>query len=290
MNINNSDSDETIFLNEIVIDYLNDDSNCLELTNENMGKDIKDDSIDRVEFRSRILHSSKINDNCYRILVKSFRKIFRIIKFDKIDQKKLNILLDLNVIDLTHHNIDGIREEFPNRLLELIIGKQNKLQSLELTHVNFTEKEFIEILNSKKIELNNKIYIIDYVNTEKIIDSENFLNSVFEVYVDNNYSGKIDLTLYKSFYKRLSNKIYLQEKIKLLANQINNLEEEVILYCLKYLSGDYFKLTISKKKPSFEKNENNLKLLQKLESLNIIYPIKDKYLNKESEKILVVVK
>jgi len=246
--------------------------------------------VHRVEFRSRILHSSKINDNCYRILVKSFGKIFRIIKFDKIDQKKLNILLDLNVIDLTHHNIDGIREEFPNRLLELIIGKQNKLQSLELTHVNFTEKEFIEILNSKKIELNNKIYIIDYVNTEKIIDSENFLNSVFEVYVDNNYSGKIDLTLYKSFYKRLSNKIYLQEKIKLLANQINNLEEEVILYCLKYLSGDYFKLTISKKKPSFEKNENNLKLLQKLESLNIIYPIKEKYLNKESEKILVVVK
>jgi hypothetical protein len=274
--------------------YLNTQSNYLSLsqTKLNSLEDVEIDIKDNLVLG--IIHCKSIADEALLYLANSIEIKSAILDFENLSESKTRILIENNQILFNGVNYKGIREDHKS-LLIIFLEKYVKEFLDEVTPKN-TDKDtsnsfvldnydVIAFLNSRIIIDGQKIQLIKYVDMDLMCNDKDIADLLVK-YVLVGEAFEISKVLLKSLLGHISEH---NNKISLLINQMDNLDERQIYECLDVIGGQFAKVGKPNEKLRFDDTSINTEIFdilkQKLEnSIKVIKKSEIIYVNSKSDE------
>lgn len=247
-------------------------------------------------FTEAVITCSETNASKYEMILASLKPCYDNFPFTDIEDSKLFILIKLDVIRMTSENLTVMRDNYPEQLISFI-KKDIELYSNEIiTKENFVFSEMLEVLDldisedykikllqlaEESISVQHKNYsdtVIRYILEHNLDegdipyllktypDKPNTIKAVIENIAAENISIILDEQffipfelLYELFVK---DELSISEERDLLVFYLPNMDEYQAKKCFQALKmNDYIRL-LERKRPTFEINDINRKLLK----------------------------
>lgn len=251
-----------------------------------------------------IVKCNKINDDKYLELLKKFNRYYEVFGILNIDKNKISILIELQIIRMNADTLTFMRNNYEDNLMEYIITNIDKYLNKALSEDNFEYDEMLKVID-ENIDEDKKIELISFTDkpisiskrsysnkTKKYILENNFdesdLEYLINIFIDEDEALKeitrkiiaknIETVIeaeYSVGYELLAEliddeKINEDNKQNLIAISIKNLKNSEIYKCFEKLNMiDYMSL-FNRKKPKFEVDDSNERLLKALMDKGII--------------------
>lgn len=276
-------------LNESVITYINRCTIDLDFSKTEYDEDTKGKLFDSV------VVCESIENSKYEQILVSLDFCYDDFSITKIPNDKINILIRTNIIRMTAHNLEFIRENYPDQNYNFIF--KNIEQYVDIMNDDlFSQDELLKILtwnisDELKIKLlefsNDEISVVGkdyssaiclYILKNNLMESDLMvLFSSFENWVDSIQIKIFDYAVQyiesvidnpKSVSEKLKNDLIRSDrlsrdlKVDLLISMMPDLDESLIKEILTLLDlTDYLKIFDTRSRPKFEINDENEKLL-----------------------------
>lgn len=276
-------------LNESVIAYINRCNIDLDFSKVEYDEDTKGKLFDSV------VVCESIENSKYEQILVSLDFCYDDFSITKIPNDKINILIRTNIIRMTAHNLEFIRENYPDQNYNFIF--KNIEQYVDIMNDDlFSQDELLKILtwnisDELKIKLlefsNDEISVVGkdyssaiclYILKNNLMESDLMvLFSSFENWVDSIQIKIFDYAVQyiesvidnpKSVSEKLKNDLIRSDrlnrdlKVDLLISMMPDLDESLIKEILTLLDlTDYLKIFDTRSRPKFEINDENEKLL-----------------------------
>ena len=276
-------------LNESVITYINRCTIDLDFSKTEYDEDTKGKLFDSV------VVCESIENSKYEQILVSLDFCYDDFSITKIPNDKINILIHTNIIRMTAHNLEFIRENYPDQNYNFIF--KNIEQYVDIMNDDlFSQDELLKILtwnisDELKIKLlefsNDEISVVGkdyssaiclYILKNNLMESDLMvLFSSFENWVDSIQIKIFDYAVQyiesvidnpKSVSEKLKNDLIRSDrlsrdlKVDLLISMMPDLDESLIKEILTLLDlTDYLKIFDTRSRPKFEINDENEKLL-----------------------------
>lgn len=249
----------------VLINYLNEKEVYNLLAQEVMPKD---GDFDYLEFRTQLFLCNEISDESYIKLLENSKYTRSDLKFEDLNPVKVDYLVN-NILLLTEKNYDRLREFFPNNHIRLLEKNFSKFL-LEEDEYKFRIKseEANLLLISRNVTAENKIKFISKIKDEIIKGSEDVSKSISVLLVEKNIKVDFDDDVFENIFQSSASHI---DKIKLLNIYNGDLNNMQITNFVDSLGGEYSRLFIKKKKPTFFVNDYNRLLLGNLKKRGLIH-------------------
>jgi len=290
-------------LNESVIAYINRCNIDLDFSKVEYDEDTKD------KLFGCVIVCESIENSKYEQILVSLDFYYDDFSITKIPNDKINILIRTNIIRMTAHNLEFIRENYPDQNYNFIF--KNIEQYVDIMNDDlFSQDELLEILtwnisDELKIKLlefsNEEISVVGkdystavclYILKNNLMESDLMvLFSSFENWIDSIQIKIFDYAIQyieividnpKSVSKKLKNdllrsdRIDRNSKIALLIAMMPNLDESFIKEILTLFDlTNYLKIFDTRSRPKFEINDENEKLLTAFKENNLIASYED---------------
>lgn len=109
-------------------------------------------------FRATVKCNALKNDK-YKAILCSLQRHFTSFSFENIDDDKVEILIDLQIIRMTLENLTFMREHYPNHVLSFIIKNQKAYIENTIDKNSFIQAETLNVLSSS-VESSYKIELL----------------------------------------------------------------------------------------------------------------------------------
>lgn len=290
-------------LNESVISYINRCNIDLDFSKTAYDEDTKGKL-----FYCVIVCDSVENSKYEQILV-SLDFYYDDFSITKIPNDKINILIRTNIIRMTAHNLEFIRENYPDQNYNFIF--KNIEQYVDIMNDDlFSQDELLEIL-TWNIRDELKIKLLEFSNEEISVVGKDYSTAVCLYILKNNLMESDLMVLFSSFEnwidsiqikifdyavqyieividnpksvsEKLKNDLIRSDrlnrdlKVDLLISMMPDLDESLIKEILTLLDlSDYLKIFDIRSRPRFEINDENEKLLTAFKENNLIASYED---------------
>lgn len=249
-------------IDAVLINYLNEQEVYNLLSQEVMPKE---GDFDYFKFRTELLLCNEISDQSYTKLLENSKYTRFDLNFENLNPTKVDYLVN-NILSLSEKNYDSLREFFPNKHIRLL--EKNFLKFLqEEDKYTIKREEVYLLLISKNITSENKIKFIPKVKNEIIINSKDVSRAISVLLLEKNIKLDFDNDVFENIFQ---SSISTEDKIKLLNIFNNDLDNTQITDLVQSLGGEYSRLFIKKKQPTFFVNDCNEMLLFNLEKRGLI--------------------
>lgn len=262
-------------LTKSIIEYLNNIENATILSKARIDsiyiKNEKD--IDK-ELLKSILESNDITDESYGLLIKLIGFRFEHLNICEVGENKIDLILKHNKIAFNRDNIENLISCSISKHIILIENYFDEfIETFDELSDLFEEKDFIKLLGSSNLNIEEKFTLIALLNIESFEINEEVSSLLFQIYME-----KKEAISYLLLDKIISN-LPQSDKLKILVEQLeyNNFEFNEISNLLEKLSYPYNKLCL--KVGSYEKipnTGNNLRLVHFLRQKRCISSFSEK--------------
>jgi hypothetical protein len=247
-------------------------------------------------FFAAVVQCNTLDDQKYKKILKSFKRVYPKFLFTDISSKKIEILIEMNIIQMTSENLVFIRANYPDIVIGFILSDQIEYTNI-LTQEIFERNELENLLIMQEFDNENKIKILEqFIDDEVSIKDKHYSNAVRLHLLQNNFNDNdIDFlidnfdkevdVIQKEISKRCREKIsnlikiktkfslnlllsllldtQIQEdhKYQLLINHLPNLKTDQAKKCFETMGKEYWASLFDGKKTRIEKNETTEQLL-----------------------------
>ena len=257
----------------ILVNFLNKEENYIRLSNEDIGREyeiessyiecickiiLTNDDINKKSFE-HLLDNTKYICDIYLGKNKSFEEFVEY-NLNIINYKKVKIIIDKNIIKLNIENYKTLKAKPGDEHIHLIENNidvyLNNINKYDLS-INNT----IELLESSKIDNDHKSLIINNLDVEDklLIADDSDIDRLVKYLLNYKYKLKYEILNYV-----INSDISIENKVFILSNQIEHLDEDYIDDLLRKL-GDNYKYIVDKGRlPILYNNYANIKLVNAL--------------------------
>lgn len=290
-------------LNESVITYINRCTIDLDFSKTEYDEDTKGKLFDSV------IVCESIENSKYEQILVSLNFCYDDFSITKIPNDKINILIRTNIIRMTAHNLEFIRENYPDQNYNFIF--KNIEQYVDIMNDDlFSQDELLEIL-TWNISDELKIKLLEFSNDEISVVGKDYSSAICLYILKNNFMetdlmdlfssyeewiDSIQIKIFdyavqyiesvidnpKSVSEKLKNDLIRSDrlnrdlKVDLLISMMPDLDESLIKEILTLLDlTDYLKIFDTRSRPKFEINDENEKLLTAFKENNLIVSYED---------------
>lgn len=251
-------------IDDIIINYLNKEESYVLLGEEKL--DTLSDVDEKIisDFSKKLILCDSIKEDAFNKLIKSItNQYYSFEGLKNLSENKVNMLIDDKIIGLSLQNYILLKENFKNKHIKLLVNNID-------FYISEYEKYALEVgeieqLLLAKIGGKNKIFIIEHINTKKIIENENLINAIIK------YTLEYDITLNIQVLEScLESNLNTETKVILLNSQINNLDKNITFKLLNIIGGKYSEITQYGSSPILENTNTNKELIRLLNDKNYI--------------------
>lgn len=290
-------------LNKSVIAYINRCNIDLDFSKTEYDEDTRGKLFDCV------IVCNSIENSKYEQILVSLDFCYDDFSITKIPNDKINILICTNIIRMTAHNLEFIRENYPDQNYNFIF--KNIEQYVDTMNDDlFSQDELLEIL-TWNISDELKIKLLEFSNDEISIVRKDYSTAVCLYILKNNLMESDLMVLFSSFEnwgvsiqikifdyavqyiesviddpkavsEKLKNDLIRSDrlnrdlKVDLLISMMPDLDESLIKEILTLLDlTDYLKIFDTRSRPKFEINDENEKLLTAFKDNKLIASYED---------------
>lgn len=272
-------------VDESLISFLNSEKEYIELSKEDIKSlDFAEEA--KNEFIIDLILTHEITNEAYSFLIENIEDSYDNLEIEKIDEKKVKMLVEKGIIALTKENFELLRIKTAGKQIPLIIlNFEEYIQQRDQEEIDYElkEKEYESLLNSN-LSVENKIKLIYEINEKEINQKNNLGNLIGEILKER----KLNVS-YLYFRNLLQNVKSLETKIKLcnlyfdlFCKEVAFIEE--VLTILEEPFADI--IEVGKSKPPINNTEENLKFIENLKKAKYImnYSTNDKKITKIRKK------
>lgn len=214
------------------------------------------------EFETYLLETNDVTDEAYEKIVESIIERHFELTMNNLSAKKVNALLNYNILYLTPQNFNALNE-LKTRIILIEKNINFFIENYEKFPIDTTEA--IALLESQSITDEHKSKIIQIFDVNTLDESEKLAKLFYKIW--KNKHEKLELLVLNALIDNLGiNNHNLELQINLLNSQIPFLSKDEIMSILQYLKGDYANI-ISSKGSDLPINYYNDKLLSNLKEL-----------------------
>lgn len=290
-------------LNESVIAYINRCNIDLDFSKVEYDEDTKD------KLFGCVIVCESIENSKYEQILVSLNFCYDDFSITKIPNDKINILIRTNIIRMTAHNLEFIRENYPDQNYNFIF--KNIEQYVDIMNDDlFSQDELLEIL-TWNISDELKIKLLEFSNDEISVVGKDYSSAICLYILKNNFMetdlmdlfssyeewiDSIQIKIFdyavqyiesvidnpKSVSEKLKNDLIRSDrlnrdlKVDLLISMMPDLDESLIKEILTLLDlTDYLKIFDTRSRPKFEINDENEKLLTAFKENKLIASYKN---------------
>lgn len=248
-----------------IIDFYNEENNYLELNKKSMtlAGEYSEDFYKSIS--KSILLSEEIKIEAYRKLINSTGYVYSSLNFNSLSEDKVEALINKPILSLSEDNFTKLKNNFPNKHIDLIEKYQNKFIE-DITPFNIDNGDLAMIIESNKISDSIKLKLLDEITPESLSNNLKLSIAVLDFILKNkNLKLSIDkitnIISHKISTTSRVNLLILYGKEKLSKNELIN------LLTLLPIS---FKKIATKSQTTIPKNESNRKLIEVLQYKGIV--------------------
>lgn len=256
---------------EMLIDYIN-DTNSQKVLSKHLLRDQYEEYSENsiVNFISRLIINDNIKEITIERLVGSLVK-FSLISFSNVSIERAKLLISSEIVSFSENMFSEIKRCYPELIVDYIEVNIkdyiNESESYTLERI-----EFLTILNSEKLDYEDKIRLIDIIK-EKVGIDEDIIEHFYNIISNCMNEKSIDSHLIANI---IESGIDKAKKIKLLSNQVQYLSNDESKVLVKSIDSEYAEL-IDKNKGSCNINREKYtkELLSALKNKDIIGSFND---------------
>jgi len=258
---------------DVLIDFFNNPLNYEVLCETDLQSDNSRDTDFIKMISGKLLKCKRLDLEAYKHLLDSLPYTYSKIDYDQLNDEMLGALLDKKVLSLSADNFKGLKNKGINFSTRLIEIHQTKFVET-FTELPLEEKDWINILKSSLITVQNKLAVIEKIDDSIIINSASIANLVGSIWtVDSRVLFRYEVleTIFKS-------NTSVEKRIALLNVHFPNLDNAQIQALTEKLGEDYTKLFMKQHKPVFSYKAFNIDLFNQLQERGLIirYEVEDK--------------
>lgn len=262
-------------LDEILINYLNQENNYKQLSKQTIKEELKELSEEVVKsFSLKIIYCNELQYNGYIKLIESVpMKKWSSITFEKLDNDKVGWMVNTGFLSLSISNFNKLKDNFPNEHINLIEKQQEKLFSV-WDEISLSEEDVLLLLKSSVIINSNKLEIIKRVDDNYIVGNNSIAKYSCDILAISAFI-ELNLDVLESLIASSSSE---ENKIRLLNKHVAELANSQFQTLVEMLGGDYIDLFKKQHKPKFPSTEYNRTLFDNLIKRRLIIkyePYKD---------------
>lgn len=242
--------------------------NKKEIYNELSKFKIQDESLEcddyLVEFSRQIILNETLTETCFRELAKSipYRKIP--IALEKVNPKRIDIIIEHGIIGLTESNYNILKEHFEGKHL-LLLEKNIDEYMENYAKYNLVSKDIITLLDDS-VDKDKKLFIINNMDINLLDNNSELIHSIVG-FIINNEPLELQSNLLSKFLT-----INIEDKIKvdILLSQIDFIDEEKTFNLLNSISSEFNNLAQTNAEVTISYSEYNKNLVKKLKTKGYI--------------------
>lgn len=252
-------------LEENIINYLNNFENIEELAKSKIFSSISADDIDKHKFIRDLILNNEITDKTYIYLCKSVKHIYNKLEINKIDESKINKLIEDKIITLSAENFDLLKENSENgKILLIELNFKDYLSKKE--NIELEIEDYEKLLKSSKLTVENKIDLISEIDEDSLTDENNLSEIIAELLAK---FKKIKIE-YSFLYKLLQYNTRTETKLILFIKYFDLFSEktEEIDEMITLVGHPYSDIPLKWKEIQIDKLQVNFEFLNKLNSVD----------------------
>lgn len=257
-------------LNELLIEFLNEKESYIELSNSHISNEIEDDTL-KDEFCQKIIYCNNLSESAYENLIQSIGK-YAYLPLSGIDEIKVDHLINHRIFSFTTENFNELKEHHENKLVDFVMVNQGMPDFIGvLIALEISDDLWIDILKAQKLDPSIMRDIISNMDESIILNVSDVAEFVFDVW---DKSNPIQFS-FNEVKTLISIRGDLDKNIAIIISNIDRFEDQEVRTLMMKLGGSYSRLMKAFAKPRFENNEENLTLMSKLKSRNLISSYKE---------------
>lgn len=254
-------------IDDLLISYLNQETNYIELAETDLNKENKSAS----KITKAIIINENISDDSFEYLLPCLPYAYSKLDFENLSGKKVDLMIKNGYLLLSVERFDFLKKNFPERHINLL---KRYAQTFIVTQVEYSlDKNDVQaLLTSSEFNPLQKLSIIQNTDSKLIIEDRELSNSICNILALDHYI-ELDFDLLKSLiqYGR-----QIDNKLKLFILQFNTLTKAQITELLGVLGEPYSIIAIKGRNPSLPKNPLSLQFIKKLKEKECISSFKEK--------------
>jgi hypothetical protein len=271
-------------LDEIVIDFLNIDSNYNTLSNITFKQDNEKDAKFLTLFAVKLIFCNDLNLESYSNLLKQVTYFWNDINFENLDFEKVECMINQKkVLNFSLTNFDRLKEKFPDLHITFVEKNQDDFLK-KITDYSLDEGDILMLLKSTKILEKNKIQIIEKIEDDIIIGNEKIGIIICNLLAISNYIP-LEYNVLESLFTHSDS---IENRIQLLNKHLDKISNTEIQNLIELLGPNYKEIFKKQFKPKFNNTPFHEELFEKLKSKNLI--LKKELDKKDKNKIKVFAK
>lgn len=156
------------------------------------------------DFFESLICNNDLDDDKYTTLLSEFGASYSKFNYENLDDNKVNILIDLEIIEMNHYNLDFVRKTYASCVMHFILSNIDEYaqETINQDEDNFMLSELIDLLG-KDIVDENILRLLSYTTEPISIDGISVSDAVKNHIIENNYN-RDDLPSLVSSYEKES--------------------------------------------------------------------------------------
>lgn len=257
-------------IDEILIDFLNDEMNSQELSNNKMDSVFDDDNKDYLEgFYLKLISKPELNDESFKYLTESAPKGLHE-KFE-IDQElfnanKVKSLISSGILSISEKNYFRVKEYF-SPLHIMLIEKYQIDFFKNIDNYELSQSDKLTLLGSSIIDNENKKVLTEKLKESILTQSSELDNLVCHVFAESLFVPELD---FEEIEKLVKNSKSIKDAVTLIFKKSKILNNSQLQTLVESINYEYKKIFVKFKKPTFKYVDYNYNLFKELEKRNLI--------------------
>ncbi|WP_026764597.1 hypothetical protein [Sediminibacterium salmoneum] len=257
--------EENAEINDILIDYFNDELNYKSLAKDELSiSDGKNEELVK-EFSMKLIYCNSLSLLAYSNILQSISYRYDSFQFDKLDKQKIEWLIENEFIILNQSNFDGIKK-IDNHLSIRLLEVYEKEFIDKLTDFVLDTNDWHFLLNSKSFSPEGKIIVIQHIDESIIINNVRIADIICYL-LPNDKFIPLSFDVLNAMFKSNDS---VQKRIELLNFHFDSLTEDQLKRLIEELGEDYARMFVKQKKPTIANTPFNKRLVENLKKRNMI--------------------
>lgn len=267
--------------NEILINFLNKETNYKELSKQKLNESDRDEDFIK-RFSKLLLTCENIDISAYTSLINSVPYTYPILNISGLSNDKINVLLSKNKLILNRFNFNNLKLKEKDLHIKLVEGKQGSLIRM-LPNLKLEDNDYLKIFKSSEIKSSTKFDIIRNIEDNFIIENNKIAQEI-GLLLPTDKKIELSYQVLSSIFETI---IPILKKINLLNLNVDHLEDFEVQVLIEGLGGKYGDVFKKRHRPSFLYNKQLDELFENLKERDMIIRYE---VDKKKNKIKVIAK
>jgi hypothetical protein len=269
-------------INQIMIDYFNEEFNHKNLAIEKLSIVKEKDEEYIKSFSLKLIYCNELNFTAYTHLLKSIPYRYSSLQFDRLNKQKIEWMIDFRFITLNQLSFEEIKKIDKKLAIKLVEVYEGEFV-LKPNDFSFDAEDWLQVFKSTTFRLENKLKLISEIDDNIIIENQEIADIVCHLLPNNKYIP-LKYEVLEALFKANNS---VQKRIELLNLHFDSLDDGSLQSLVIILGEDYAKMFIKQKKPTISNTSFNTNLVDNLKRRELISSYS---INNERNEIRVIAK